>query len=220
MKQKIELVIDCAGSNIFVGVLDHKNQWKSQISCEGTALENLFPSVKAALKDASINLSNLSGFVYCEGPGSVLGLRLCAMAIETWRRLYPNSSELYKYNSLQLSSLILLEDNADLKEALIVSDWKKGAWNSIQIRATSTEKVKVIDDDALTSWNGKLYHLPQRKGWQSPPLKAKTLLYSPERISELGLHTAVFKATDQVEIYNNAVNTFQKWTPSRHGKKA
>ncbi len=220
MKQKIELVIDCAGSSIFVGVLDHKFNWQSQISCEGTALENLFSSVEAALKNAGIKLSSLSGFVYCEGPGSVLGLRLCAMAIETWRRLYPNCSELYKYNSLQLSSLILLEDNADLKDALIVSDWKKGAWNSIQIRATYTEKLKVIDDDALKLWNGKLYHLPQRKGWQSPPLEAKTLLYSPERISELRLHTAAFKATDQVDIYNNAANTFQKWTPKRHGKKA
>lgn len=220
MKQKIYLVIDCSSSNIYAGVLDHKNQWRSQISREGTALENMFLAVEDTMQDARIKLSDLSGFIYCEGPGSVLGLRLCAMAIETWRRLYPNCNELLKYNSLQLSAQVLLQDNVDLKDALIVSDWKKGAWNSIQITAALPQKIVVIDDNTLTNFNGKLYHLPQRKGWQRPPPKAQTLLHSPGRIADLRLRTSALKAVDQVEIYNNSVNRFQKWTPTSHIKKS
>ena len=220
MKQKIYLVIDCSSSNIFTGILDHKNQWKSQTRLKGTVLENLFTAIEATIQDAGIKLNNLSGFIYCEGPGSVLGLRLCAMAIETWRRLYPKCNELFKYNSLQLNALVLLQDNADVKDALIVSDWKKGAWNSIEIKAALPQEIVVIDDDTLTSWSGKVYHLPQRKGWQRPPPKAQTLLHSPERIAELHLDTTLLKAIGQVEIYNNAVNIFHKWTPMNHGKKA
>ena len=162
MKQKIYLVIDCSSSNIFTGILDSENQWRSQIRREGTVLENLFIAIEATIQDAGIKLSDLSGFIYCEGPGSVLGLRLCAMAIETWRRLYPNCNELFKYNSLQLNALLLLQDNKDVNDALIVSDWKKGAWNSIQITAALPQKIVVIDDDTLTSWSSKVYHLPNR----------------------------------------------------------
>ena len=220
MEQKIYLVIDCSTNNIFTGVLDHENQWLSQTKCEGTVLENLFTTLEATLQDAGIKLSDLSGFIYCEGPGSVLGLRLCAMAIKTWRRLYPDCNELFKYNSLLLNALLLLQDNKDVNDALIVSDWKKGAWNSIQITAALPQKIVVIDDDTLTSWSSKVYHLPNRKGWQRPPPKAQALLHSPERIAELRLNTDLLKPIDQVEIYNNAVNTFQKWTPMSHGKKA
>lgn len=220
MRRDLALVIDGSGNSVFAGVLDHQDQWLAQVHRAGAPLENLFPVVEATMKDAGIQLSDLSSYLYCEGPGSVLGLRLCAMAIETWIRLYPDSAQLYKYNSLELSALALLHSRPGLKDALIVADWKKGAWNALRIKDARPGEAEVIDDDALAAWSGELYHLPQRKGWQSPPPQAHTLEYAPTRIAEVRRHPALLQATDHVQLYSSGINTFKKWTPTRHRAQA
>jgi tRNA threonylcarbamoyladenosine biosynthesis protein TsaB len=216
MQQNVTLVIDGSGGGVFAGILDGQDRWLAQAQRSGTALENLFPVIEATLKAADLHFYDLSGYHYCEGPGSVLGLRLCAMAIETWRRLYPTPTQLHKYNSLQLCALSLLLDTPEIKDALVVADWKKGAWNALKISNGQTGSTEVLDDAALTAWQGALYHLPQRKGWQSPPAGAQTLNYEPARISDLRGHPSLLQATEEVELYNTGINTFQKWTPDRH----
>lgn len=210
------LVIDGSGGSVFTGILDGHNKWLAKFERGGAPLENLFPTVDAALKAADLRLSDLRGYIYCEGPGSVLGLRLCAMAIETWTQLYPASAHLRKYNSLQLCAQTLLHDSPDLKDALIVADWKKGAWNALKISDGTAGSTEVIDDAALNAWPGTLYHLPQRKGWQSPPAGAQTLNYEPARIADLHPHPAFLQPSEGVQLYNTGINTFQKWTASRH----
>lgn len=216
MSDALSLVIDGSGGSVFAGVLDARDRWLGQSHQEGAPLENLFPVVEATLQKAGVRLGDLSGFLYCEGPGSVLGLRLCAMAIETWTRLFPASAQLHAYNSLRLCALTLLRDSPGLEDALIIADWKKGAWNAMRIRNGTAGPAEVIDDAALAAWSGPLFHLPQRKGWQSPPAGAQTIEYAPARIAGLRHHPALLQATEGVQLYNSGINTFQKWTPTRH----
>ena len=220
MKAELSFVIDGSGSTFFAGILNGQDQWLAKIERPGAPLEELFPAVEAALNEAGLDLSAVSSYLYCEGPGSVLGLRLCAMAIETWTRLYPQSANLYKYNSLQLSALSLVNSNPTLQDALIVSDWKKGAWNAIYMQSGKVSSNIVIDDEKMAAWQGALYHLPQRKGWQSPPSNAQTLAYDPSQIDKLRHQPALLQATETVELYSSGINTFQKWTPTRHRAQA
>jgi len=210
------LVIDGSGSTVFAGLLDGDDHWLAQINRDGTPLEELFPAIEQALTDANLTLADIGSYLYCEGPGSVLGLRLCAMAIETWTRLYPASAQLYKYNSLRLTALALLQSSPALKDALIVADWKKGAWNALFIKDGVAGSTEVIDDAELAAWGSALYHLPQRKGWQSPPDNVQTLRYDPSQISAVRNQPALLQATGGVELYSSGINTFQKWTPERH----
>ena len=172
---KVSLVIDGSGSKVFAGILDAENQWLVKLERDGSPLEELFSVIEAVLTESGLSLKDIGSYIYCMGPGSVLGLRLCAMAIETWARLYPKSAQYYKYNSLQLSAHALLYATPDLKDALIVSDWKKGAWNALYIKGGHVGATEVIDDGTLNDWENLIYHLPQRKGWQSPPDKVQTL---------------------------------------------
>ncbi|MFT5837166.1 MAG: tRNA threonylcarbamoyladenosine biosynthesis protein TsaB [Candidatus Azotimanducaceae bacterium] len=220
MDTKLSLVIDGSGSAVFTGLLTETDQWLAKVERPGAPLEELFPAVEAALKKAGIRLSDVNSYLYCEGPGSVLGLRLCAMAIETWTRLYPQSAQLYKYNSLQLTALSLLDSKPELHDALIVSDWKKGAWNALYIKEGIAGTTEVIDDEAMAAWEGALYHMPQRKGWQSPPANAVTLNYDPAQIDKVRHHPSLLQATEGVELYSSGINTFQKWTPTRHRAQA
>ena len=80
---KASLVIDGSGSSVFAGLLDADKQWLTKIEHVGAPLEELFPVIQLALFESGLSLNDIGGYIYCEGPGSVLGLRLCAMAIET-----------------------------------------------------------------------------------------------------------------------------------------
>jgi tRNA threonylcarbamoyladenosine biosynthesis protein TsaB len=207
------LVIDGCSSTVFTGVLGQNGQWLATSEQAGAPLESLFPSVAATLAAAQLSLAEMRSFIYCEGPGSVLGLRLCAMAIETWSRLYPASAHYYAYNSLQLCAALICADTLGLDRALIVSDWKKGAWNAVTIQQGQPGPTEVVDDRMIANWTGALYHLPQRKGWQKPPAGATTVHYSPQRLPEA---LAQLQSTAGVELYASGVNVFQKWTPERH----
>ena len=213
---KVSLVIDGSGSKVFAGILDAENRWLVKLERDGSPLEELFSVIEAVLTESGLSLTEIGSYIYCMGPGSVLGLRLCAMAIETWARLYPKSAQYYKYNSLQLSAHALLYATPDLKDALIVSDWKKGAWNALYIKGGHVGATEVIDDGALNDWENLIYHLPQRKGWQSPPDKVQTLVYDPSILDAIHDAEGLLQITDRIELYSSGFNTFQKWTQTRH----
>ena len=207
------LVIDGSSSSVFAGVLGDDGTWLAQAQAEGAALESLFPTVEATLATAQLSLAELRSFIYCEGPGSVLGLRLCAMAIETWSRLFPQSAQYYGYNSLQLCAALICADTPALDRALLVSDWKKGAWNAVTIEAGRPQPTSVADDEMIANWGGPLYHLPQRKGWQKPPANATAVAHQPDRLPQV-FHLPT--RTTGVELYASGINVFKKWTPERH----
>ena len=213
---KVSLVIDGSGIKVFAGILDAENRWLVKLERDGSPLEELFSVIEAVLTESGLSLTDIGSYIYCMGPGSVLGLRLCAMAIETWARLYPKSAQYYKYNSLQLSAHALLYATPDLKDALIVSDWKKGAWNALYIKGGHVGATEVIDDGALNDWENLIYHLPQRKGWQSPPDKVQTLRYDPSILDAIRDASGLLQITDRIELYSSGINTFQKWTRTRH----
>ncbi|MDG1242165.1 MAG: hypothetical protein P8R37_08110 [Opitutae bacterium] len=207
------LVVDGSGSAVFAGVLGSNGNWLARSKQIGAPLESLFPTIEATLKAAKLTLADIRSFIYCEGPGSVLGLRLCAMAIETWGRLHPQSAHYYAYNSLQLAAALICVDMPGLDQALLISDWKKGIWNAVKIRNGQPSVTEVADDATVANWADSLYHLPQRKGWQQPPASATAVEYRPDRLSEV-IHLPCPTAT--VELYASSVNVFQKWTPERH----
>ena len=213
---KASLVIDGSGSKVFAGILDAENRWLVKLERDGSPLEELFSVIEAVLTESGLSLAEIGNYIYCMGPGSVLGLRLCAMAIETWARLYPETAQYYKYNSLQLSAYALLHAKPDLQDALIVADWKKGAWNALYLRGRRVGATEVIDDATLDNWGNLVYHLPQRKSWQSPPNKVQTLSYDPSILDAIRDADGLLQITDHIELYSSGINTFQKWTPTRH----
>ncbi len=214
------LVIDGSGAQVFVGLIDVEGKWLARSTeieiARGAPLERLFPTVDAVLQKAKSELTDISSYLYSEGPGSVLGMRLCAMAIRTWTHLYPESNFLKSYNSLQLTASLALLDNPQTKDALLVSDWKKDTWNSIQISDKKISSVKPVSSETLKEWDGTVWHLPQRKGWQPPPDSAVTLEYTPERIDEIVAQHSLFKETNGVKLYSAGSNVFKKWVPERH----
>lgn len=212
--ERPSLVIDCSSHSVFVGLLGANREWLSQYTCKSSPLEGLFPSVKEVLRSGQCPISEVRNFVYCEGPGSVLGLRLCSMAIQTWGHLFSPTVAYFSYNSLELMAALVILDNPDINHGLLISDWKKDRWNSILVREGQAEKVLSIDDKTVNDWReGPLFYLPQRKGWQKIPEHAVTLDYAAHR---LPIAMQLIKETKKIELYAANMNVFQKWVPQRH----
>lgn len=210
------LVIDGSGASTFVGIIGAGGNWLASASSGAAPLESLFETVESVLKAANLHLENFRAYIYAEGPGSILGLRLVAIAIETWSRLYPESARYFAYNSLHLAAAQMLQDNPDTKNALILSDWKKDLWNGIAIEGGRIRQPQPIKPEILATYHNALFHLPARKGWQSPPPRATTIGNHPEALPRL-LHTpGLLKPTEGVQLYSAGANTFQKWTAERH----
>ncbi len=83
------LVLDgSARAGVRVGVLAG-GRWVGQgISPDG-ALEGLFGCVEAALAKSNLKLGDIRSFALCVGPGSVLGIRISALAVRSWSALEP-----------------------------------------------------------------------------------------------------------------------------------
>ena len=83
------LVLDgSARAGVRVGVLSG-GRWVGQgVSTEG-ALEGLFGCVETALAEAKLKLGDIRSFALCVGPGSVLGIRIAALAVRSWSALEP-----------------------------------------------------------------------------------------------------------------------------------
>lgn len=210
------LVIDGSGSSTFVGVLGPDGEWLAQRSSGAAPLESLFATVETVLSEADLHFDSLQAYLYAAGPGSVLGLRLCAMAIETWSRLYPDSADHFAYNTLHLAAAHVRSELPSAKEARIISDWKKDLWNAVAIEAGRILEPEPITPETLAAYAGPLYHLPARKGWQSPPPEAKTIQARPDQLPRLLNTPGLIKPTRGVELYSAGSNTFQKWTARRH----
>ena len=143
------LVLDASAGTVFVGIVGPDEQWIARQQSTANALEGLFASVEYCLQTAGMGIDSIRGFIYCEGPGSVLGLRLCAMAIETWRRIAPRASSLHRY-TLQLCARLIRRDAPPASPALLLSDWKK-AFGMLRIEDSAPHAVEPCDTAALAT---------------------------------------------------------------------
>ena len=104
LKSQTLLLLDASTSVVQVGIL-YKGNWLAFCENKNESLNAIFIDTAKCLKKAQISMSQINGFLICEGPGSVLGLRLIIMAIKTWQSvLLPHPSKVYLYRNLEIAA--------------------------------------------------------------------------------------------------------------------
>ena len=95
------LLIDSASAQIQVGLWqrDAEVLWRQSDQEAGIAI---FACVAAVLALARIGVADLGALVFCEGPGSILGIRTAAMALRVWSAAADRPRPTYAYRSLEL----------------------------------------------------------------------------------------------------------------------
>jgi hypothetical protein len=199
------LFLDASGLTTRVGIW-REGRWLAYRESGGGALEAIYTGVSAALKDAQTPWERLAGYIYVEGPGSVLGLRLTAMAIRTWqvddgRRTGGHARPVWAYGGLQLAAALALAGRAGTPFA-VFTDARQGHWNLLKVigndpAGLNANNVLEVGENELPE--GSLYYVPARKVQGRVPPHAQPLPFSlqnhPGILSQPGLCRAIETAT-------------------------
>jgi tRNA threonylcarbamoyladenosine biosynthesis protein TsaB len=210
--EKPYLVVDASSPDLHSGVIK-KEQWLSLKTFQGDTLESLTKLVDECLKESSLNMESIKGFIFCEGPGSLLGLRLSAMAINTWKVLadQTTATPLLCYKSLPALGIQLQKGKSGFDH--VVSPFRKGFYNHYDIKQ---ETLSLIEAETAQSLNGKIAFLPQRRlkeklneSWQQVTYSLKDL---PAIIAKKGLlHQA-----DYADAWVPEETEYVRWSQERH----
>jgi len=212
------LLLDASTSIVQTGLLRDGN-WLAFYENKNESLNAIFKDTSKCLKKAQSDISAIDGFLICEGPGSILGLRLVIMAVKTWRStLFPRRSSVYLYRSLEIAAQLLLLQ--DIEPPLhLISYFKKDIWNLLTVdKDRSFQNLEQVNVQSLKKMSGPLWYIRQREKEYPPPLPVNEFKYSLKTLPALLSQPSFFHEVDDMNEINPGKSEFSKWQAQRHRK--
>ncbi len=145
------LLLDAASENIQVGYFSRKGFVWTNLEAEAGI--GLFRCIEGL----SVDLGAVRAFAYCEGPGSVLGIRTAAMAIRTWCALSPRP--VFAYSGLEL-----VAGAYDVPGSAAIADARRGFWHHCVPRGPVTRAPEAALTGNLRMPEGFRHWSPLPKG--------------------------------------------------------
>lgn len=215
----MKLLLDASGPTIHIGLL-HQRQWVARCTSESPPLETLFSGVRQCLKQARVTLQEITGFVYCDGPGSTLGLRLTLMALKAWRAL-PQwaTAPLYAYHRLHMAAALATAQGIAVKPFRLITEFRQGSWHCLKATtssAISSAVLSTLSNDELKALTGTIFYLPQRKRATPLTIQARRLAYDLNHLPNLLGHSDIFRTTYVPKAFAVASAPYRTWKPERH----
>lgn len=191
------LIIDAAASCIQAGWMRQGGEARW-----ATANEEAGTGVFQCVQMLDINVESVGAFVYCHGPGSILGIRTSAMALRTWTLLKPRP--VYAYCSLALVAHALGRDDVS-----VIADARRDSWHQYR---TGGPLRRV----ATTELEGALVMPENFRHWSTLPGAVSLVPYS---ISDLLPQTEqhdLFEPTEAPDAFLHEEPSYVTWTPKIH----
>jgi tRNA threonylcarbamoyladenosine biosynthesis protein TsaB len=193
------LLIDAASERVQVGLLgaDAKPKW-------ATRLEEAGVGIFECLDELDMEIESVRAFAFCEGPGSILGIRTSAMALRMWNVLTPRP--LFAYFGLAVVA------QADGRPAVgFIADARRGLWHR-QFMGRPPERVPTSE---LT---GELVTPEGFRRWEPLPAGATAASYDLASLFALPSVTGadLFREAPEPDAFLHQEPTYAKWTPQIH----
>lgn len=209
------LALDASTRDVAVGVLS-EDRWEALRQATGDALETIFRLTDEVLARSGRELGELNGVLFCAGPGSLLGLRLAAMAVGTWRQLPELAQwELRQYHSLHyMAATRQLRGERDFH---VLSPFRREQLNHLQVIDGSPGEPGVLPVSALGESPPPRYFVPNGTLRTSPPEAATVIAYDLESLPEiLRTFPERFPIVERLEIHVPIAPEFARWSAERH----
>lgn len=211
------LVLDAAMPEVQVALLGASGCLASFRS-QDPALESLYQGIEQCLSEAKCELQDVGGFIYCEGPGGTLGLRVIAMTLRAWRALDPwRRLPLFAYHAFDAARFFVqMTTQSDIGNALFLCEVGKDRVYGLKGDAVSAEDVALIALEVIAQYEGEVYWLPQRKTWHTKPKVAHSAHYSIEGLSQFFYDARYLKKVEEPHLLHFENQTFKKWDAKPH----
>jgi len=218
------LVLDASSTTVEAGIL-RDGAWAAFERSTGEALESIFRLTRDVLARANTRLADLDGIAWCRGPGSILGMRLGAMAIEGWRATAPRLADsIWNAHSLHMAALDLAARH-DLDTLEVFSDFRKGSFIRTRLAHGTLGAPELIDATALAAANGAApastaprFYFRQRRIVQEPPPGATLFEYTLERLPHWNRapQPGAFARMAGADVWVPQQPEFAQWSAERH----
>src|SRR5882724_3777141 len=170
---KTLLVIDSSSASVQLGLFKTgvapEGEWEKSVGEAGTAV---FQNADKLLHRMGVTLSEIEAIAFCEGPGSVLGIRTAAVAIRTWGVLHP--SPIFAFGSLAVVAHgITLGEKAT--NFSVIADARRDNWHRVTV--DSAGKVSSLQRVAADQLSGPLTMPDGFRHWAVPPVNLGRVHY-------------------------------------------
>jgi tRNA threonylcarbamoyladenosine biosynthesis protein TsaB len=193
------LLIDASSARIQVGILGAgvPPRWSSRQDEAGIGIFE-------CLDELGDEVDSMGSFAFCEGPGSILGIRTSAMALRIWNVLRPRPT--FAYIGLAVVARALGRPGA-----AVIADARRGHWHRLSLGG-------VLERVPTSGLTGELVTPEGFRHWDPlPPQTAETAydlaaMFALQPVAEADL----FRPAESPDAFLHEERTYAKWVPQIH----
>ena len=209
------LVVDASRNNFQVGILK-EGTWEAFSEAESPVLSALDLYLKPLMK--AHPLEDFAGIIYCQGPGSTMGLRATLSLMGAWKVLLGDSIKFFYFNALEYIAIYLATSNPLIQNFFLVSPARPGCYHSCEFFQGGL-KLSIIDK--LPDASQSLFYLPQMKVWKANdiPQHAVEIDYSIAHFPMVLKKSQKFLwpiEEPELAFFGTTANHFIEWDRKRH----
>jgi tRNA threonylcarbamoyladenosine biosynthesis protein TsaB len=204
------LLIDSSSTVVQAAVLrrDAEPVWSTRL---GEAGEQVFSLTNDLLERTNLPLESVDAFVFCDGPGSVLGIRTTAVALRTWCVL--RERPVYAYCSLTVVAQALAR-SPGRRDFSVIADARRDSWHRVAVDADGS--LSSLHRLPTAELSGALVMPEGFRHWTELPASTETVSYSLAiRLPELA-DADLFYAAPQPDAFLHEEPVYKTWTPQVH----
>lgn len=209
------LIIDTASPTTMVGLGVSKEDWHWLHSNLESGVA-LFQLVARLTREQATPLKAVRTVAYCDGPGSMLGIRTTAMAIRTWvASLTLDPVALASYSSLALAAAGIRAKRVDGAFAVAI-DARRQSWYGLtdSPEGHGPAEIKRIPSPSADTLGDRVYLPEGFPVWNDRPADWLDCAYQPRLLESPTLQRRLFRPIEQPEAFQLDPPIFQKWTPA------
>jgi tRNA threonylcarbamoyladenosine biosynthesis protein TsaB len=205
------LVLDAASQQVQVGLLlaGKPSHWQSTPDEAG---RGVFSGTETVLRQAGLGIDDIGAFLFCEGPGSMLGTRTVAMALRTW--LVLKSRPVYRYQSLILLAHGIR--HANTAPFSVIADARRETWHCVTSTAAGIQPLRRVTATELATTSDILYQPPAFRAWATPPRAVRDCAYGVAALFAAHAEADLCLATDSPDAFQHEAPEYKKWSAVGH----
>jgi tRNA threonylcarbamoyladenosine biosynthesis protein TsaB len=191
------LLLDAASARVQVGwfAADGSARWQ-------TADEEAGIGVFRGIEALGVNVGDAGAFVFCDGPGSVLGTRTVAMALRTWNVVVPRPVFAY-------CSLAVVAHALGRREVGVIADARRDSWHHFALCGALRRVPKA-------ELAGELVMPEHFRHWSPLPPGVTRVPYSLAELLPRVAEADLFRETDAPDAFLHEEPSYATWTPQIH----
>ena len=194
------LVLDAASSRVQVGWLTGACAAEARWA---TADEEAGSGVFHCIEQLGIDPLAAGGWVFCDGPGSILGIRTVSMALRTWRVLANRPAFAY-------GSLALVAESIGDKELTVIADARRQLWHAFRLGGDKLARVPA------TELGGQLATPEHFRHWTPLPVGVDRVPYSVASMLSQVPDSKLFRPSDAPDAFLHEEPSYAMWIPHIH----